>query len=225
MTRIVYKDPKGTEHEAATLDDGLKFKGDDSKEIAKKLNNTMEIIGGADSKTLTEATSVSTAQDKGQLKVQLAKDLKGITSISNQKTEGDKTTGAKIDLGTDGSVNVNGGKITNVGSGADASGKYTETTNVANIGDVQNIVNDAKTELTNGANGLNKKANIDASNIGANLKARMVRLRQPTQKRSRMKMLGAALSVPARSKKIMVSWSRARRSMSTTSRLQRMAKN
>ncbi|RHF51587.1 ESPR-type extended signal peptide-containing protein [Mitsuokella multacida] len=170
MTRIVYKDPKGTEHEAATLDDGLKFKGDDSKEIAKKLNNTMEIIGGADSKTLTEGNIGVNSTDKGQLKVQLAKDLKGITSISNQKTEGDKTTGAKIDLGTDGSVNVNGGKITNVGSGADASGKYTETTNVANIGDVQNIVNDAKTELTNGANGLNKKANIDASNIGANLK-------------------------------------------------------
>lgn len=170
MTRIVYKAPKGTEHEAATLDDGLKFKGDDSKEIAKKLNNTMEIIGGADSKTLTEGNIGVNSTDKGQLKVQLAKDLKGIMSISNQKTEGDKTTGAKIDLGTDGSVNVNGGKITNVGSGADASGKYTETTNVANIGDVQNIVNDAKTELTNGANGLNKKANIDASNIGANLK-------------------------------------------------------
>ena len=32
------------------------------------------------------------------------------------------------------------------------------------------MVNDAKTELTDGANGLNNKANIDASNIGANLK-------------------------------------------------------
>ena len=118
--------------------------------------------------------NIGVNSDGDKLKVQLAKDLQGITSISNQNTtkvDGkDVTTGAKIDLGEDGSVNVNGGKITNVGSGADASGKYTETTNVANIGDVQNIVNDAKTELTNGANGLNKKANIDASNIGANLK-------------------------------------------------------
>lgn len=168
LTRIVYTDKTG-EYQVATLEDGLKFKGDDSKEIAKKLNNTMEIIGGADSKTLTEGNIGVNSTDKGQLKVQLAKDLTGITSISNQKTEGDKTTGAKIDLGTDGSVNVNGGKITNVGSGADASGKYTETTNVANIGDVQNMVNDAKTELTDGANGLNKKANIDASNIGSNI--------------------------------------------------------
>ena len=180
MTRIVYKDPKGTEHEAATLDDGLKFKGDDSKEIAKKLNNTMEIIGGADSKTLTEGNIGVNSTDKGQLKVQLAKDLKGITSISNQKTtkvEGkDVTTGAKIDLGDDGSVNVNGGKITNVGSGIekDGNGKYTVTDqnkyNAANVGDVQNIVNDAKKDLTEGANGLNKKANVDASNIGTNLK-------------------------------------------------------
>lgn len=47
MTRIVYKDPKGTEHDVATLDDGLKFKGDDTTVINKKLNNTLDIIGGA----------------------------------------------------------------------------------------------------------------------------------------------------------------------------------
>lgn len=175
LTRIVYEDATG-EHQIATMEDGLKFKGDDDTVIAKKLNNTLEIIGGADSKNLTDGNIGVNSTDKGQLKVQLAKDLKGITSISNQKTEGDKTTGAKIDLGTDGSVDVNGGKITNVGSGIekDANGKYTVTDqnkgNAANIGDVQNMVNDAKTELTDGANGLNKKANIDASNIGANLK-------------------------------------------------------
>lgn len=170
MTRIVYKDPKGTEHEAATLDDGLKFKGDDGKEIAKKLNNTLDIIGGAKG-DLTEGNIGVNSTDKGQLKVQLAKDLKGITSISNQKTEGGKTTGAKVTLGADGSVDVNGGKITNVGSGADASGNYTTTTNVANIGDVQKIVKDAVDSAADTTNkALAGKANVDASNIGANLK-------------------------------------------------------
>ena len=152
MTRIVYKDPKGTEHEAATLDDGLKFKGDDGKEIAKKLNNTLDIIGGADSKNLTEGNIGVNSTDKGQLKVQLAKDLTGITSISNQKTEGGKTTGAKITLGTDGNVDVNGGKITKVGSGIeeDATGNITEAskTNAANIGDVQTIAESTATSLT-----------------------------------------------------------------------------
>ena len=170
MTRIVYKDPKGTEHEAATLDDGLKFKGDDGKEIAKKLNNTLDIIGGAKG-DLTEGNIGVNSTDKGQLKVQLAKDLKGITSISNQKTEGGKTTGAKITLGADGSVDVNGGKITHVGSGADASGNYTTTTNAANIGDVQKIVKDAVDSAADTTNkALAGKANVDASNIGANLK-------------------------------------------------------
>lgn len=185
LTRIVYTDGAG-EHQVATMEDGLKFKGDNSPVIAKKLNNTLDIIGGADSKNLTDK-NIGVNSDSGKLKVQLAKDLKGITSISNQtttKVDGkDVTTGAKITLGADGTttisggdVNVSGNKITHVGSGIekDANGKYTVTDqnkgNVANIGDVQNMVNDAKTELISGDNGLNKKANIDASNIGANLK-------------------------------------------------------
>ena len=170
ITRIVYTDNTG-EHQVATMEDGLKFKGDDETVIAKKLNNTMEIIGGADSQNLTEDNIGVNSTKEGKLKVQLAKDLTSITSISNQKTEGDKTTGAKIDLGTDGSVDVNGGQITNVGSGADASGSYTTTTNAANIGDVQKIVKDAVDSASDTTNkALAGKANIDASNIGANLK-------------------------------------------------------
>lgn len=174
LTRIVYTDKTG-EHQVATMEDGLKFKGDDTTVISKKLNNTLEIIGGAKG-DLTEGNIGVNSTKDGKLKVQLAKDLTGITSISNQKTEGDKTTGAKITLGNDGSVNVNGGKITNVGSGieVDEKGKYTVTDqnkgNAANIGDVQHMVNDAKKDLTEGTNGLNNKANIDASNIGTNLK-------------------------------------------------------
>lgn len=170
ITRIVYTDKTG-EHQVATMEDGLKFKGDDMTVISKKLNNTMEIIGGANSKNLTDGNIGVNSTDKGQLKVQLAKDLTGITSIGNQKTEGDKTTGAKITLGNDGSVDVNGGKITNVGSGADASGSYTTKTNAANIGDVQKIVKDAVDSASDTTNkALAGKANIDASNIGTNLK-------------------------------------------------------
>ena len=177
LTRIVYKDATG-EHQIATLEDGLKFKGDDGKEIAKKLNNTLDIIGGADSMKLTEKNIGVNKTDDGKLKIQLAQELNGITSIGNQKTEDGKTTGGKITFGTDSSVNVNGGKITNVGNGVekDGTGKYTVTeqnkTNGANIGDVQNIVNDAKKELTDSTNSsLNGKANVDASNIGTNLAA------------------------------------------------------
>lgn len=179
LTRIVYEDKTG-EHQIATLEDGLKFKGDDGKEIAKKLNNTLDIIGGAKG-DLTEGNIGVKSTTDGKLKVQLAKDLTGITSISNQtttKVDGkDVTTGAKITLGTDGIVDVNGGKITHVGSGIekDANEKYTVTDqnkgNAANIGDVQNMVNEAVNSAADTTNkALAGKANVDASNIGANLK-------------------------------------------------------
>ena len=158
LTRIVYTDKTG-EHQVATMEDGLKFKGDDGKEIAKKLNNTLEIIGGAKG-DLTE-NNIGVNSKDGKLEVQLAKDLKGITSISNQKTEGDKTTGAKITLGSDGTttitggdVNVGGNKVTNIKSALDgakdAEGKDATIAtatgdalkNAANLGDLQKVYND-----------------------------------------------------------------------------------
>jgi hypothetical protein len=75
LTRIVYTDKTG-EHQVATLEDGLKFKGDDETVIAKKLNNTLEIIGGAKG-DLTEGNIGVNSTTDGKLKVQLAKDLTG----------------------------------------------------------------------------------------------------------------------------------------------------
>ena len=188
LTRIVYSDKTG-EHQVATLEDGLKFKGDNTTVISKKLNNTLDIIGGADSKNLTDK-NIGVNNDGGKLKVQLSKDLTGMNSTTYTTTTGEgesATTSTTVVNGngltiTNGpsitNKGVDGGNkvITNVGSGIenDANGKYTVTDqnkgNAANIGDVQNMVNDAKKDLTDGANGLNSKANIDASNIGANLK-------------------------------------------------------
>ena len=187
LTRIVYTDGAG-EHQVATMEDGLKFKGDDGTEIAKKLNNTMEIIGGADSTKLTDK-NIGVNSDGDKLKVQLSKDLTGMNSTTYTTTTGEgesATTSTTVVNGngltiTDGpsitNKGIDGGNkvITNVGSGikTDANGKYTVTDqnkgNAANIGDVQNMVNEAKTELTDGANGLNNKANVDASNIGSNI--------------------------------------------------------
>ncbi|WP_418292807.1 YadA-like family protein, partial [Megasphaera sp.] len=188
ISRIVYEDGTG-EHQVATLEDGMKYAGDDgqtdaTKAIAKKLNNTVDIIGGAKGALTEENIGVNNVN--GKLKVQLAKDLKDLNSTSYTTTtgEGDQATtsttvvdgnGLKITGGpsiTNNGVDAGNKAITNVGSGADASGKYTDETktNAANVGDVQNIVNDAKNELTNGTNGLNSKANVDASNIGENMK-------------------------------------------------------
>ena len=188
ITRIVYTDKTG-EHQVATLEDGLKFKGDDTTVISKKLNNTLDIIGGADSKNLTDKNIGVNSTTDGKLKVQLSKDLTGMNSTTYTTTtgEGDSATTSTTVVNGNGLTITNGPSITNkgvdggnkvitnVGSGIekDANGKYTVTDqnkgNAANIGDVQNMVNDAKKDLTDGANGLNSKANVDASNIGSNI--------------------------------------------------------
>ena len=82
ITRIVYQNSQdGTDgkdtHTVATLDDGLKFAGDDgqndaSKVITKKLNERLDIVGKAQG-DLTDANIGVTKDDAGQLYIRLAK--------------------------------------------------------------------------------------------------------------------------------------------------------
>ena len=173
ITRVVYQDKDGNgKHTFATLDDGLKFKGDDSTIIAKKLNEQLNITGGADSTKLTDKNIGVNSSTDG-LKIQLAKNLAGITSIANQTTTGkgdaQTTTGAKIDLKDDGSISVNSGKITDVKSGLTATdGTYADTdkNNAANIGDVHSMI---EKEAGNTDDKLALKANVAADNIGTHI--------------------------------------------------------
>lgn len=143
INRIVYEDKNG-KHQVATMEDGMKFAGDDGqtspdKVIAKKLNNTIDIIGGANSKNLTEGNIGVNSTDKGQLKVQLAKDLTSITSISGNTD----TNGAKITLDeNDKNISVNGGSIKGVASNLTEDGKLItgSANNAASISDVQTLV-------------------------------------------------------------------------------------
>ena len=61
------------------MSDGQKYAGDNAKEdgtnvISKKLNEQLDIIGGADATKLTE-NNIGVNNVNGQLKVQLVKDL------------------------------------------------------------------------------------------------------------------------------------------------------
>lgn len=83
MTRIVYQDKDGNEHEVATHDDGMKFAGDDGQDnqdtnaqvIKKHLNKVVDIVGGADKTKLTSTDNIGVNNVGGKLKVQLAKML------------------------------------------------------------------------------------------------------------------------------------------------------
>lgn len=139
ITRVVYQDKDGNgKHTFATLDDGLKFKGDDSTVIARKLNEQLNITGGADSTKLTDKNIGVNSSTDG-LKIQLAKDLTSITSISGSTDD----KGAKITLDTtDKNISLNGGSIKDVASNLTKDGKIIKgsANNAASISDVQTLV-------------------------------------------------------------------------------------
>ena len=165
ITRVVYNDGKdgkdGKDYTLATTEDGLKFKGDDDTVIAKKLNEQLDIIGGATGALTDKNIAVKSTTD-GKLKVQLAKDLTDLNSVTTGDTvmnsdgltinkagkAGDKTITISKTTVSYGDIQVN-----NMGSGADGkdeNGKptYNTDTNGANIGDVKNIAGKTSTDLT-----------------------------------------------------------------------------
>lgn len=129
----------------------------DLKDLNSSTYTTTETTGEGDQKKTTTYTTIING--------------KGLTIQSGEQGSTTSTSGPSITIdGIDG-----GGKaITNISSGIekDDKGNYTDKSKLsaANINDVQTIVNDAKKDLTDGKNGLNNKANVDASNIGENLK-------------------------------------------------------
>ena len=144
ITRIVYKDKDGNDHEVATHDDGVKYAGDDAqgtdktKVISKKLNQTIDIVGGADKTKLTD-NNIGVNNDGGKLKVQLIKDVnltdtgsikfgdtadnntvinRGGITITTPATATDPAVTVSL---TGNGLNNGGNKITNVKAGTDGT--------------------------------------------------------------------------------------------------------
>ena len=87
ITRIVYTDNTG-EHQVATMDDGMLYGGDGGTVIKKKLNNQVNVKGGITDETkLTADDNIGVVSDgTDTLKVRLAKDLKGLNTVTAAKT-------------------------------------------------------------------------------------------------------------------------------------------
>ena len=107
-----------TRHTIATLDDGMKFAGDDAKTdstkvVSRTLNSTLNITGGAATGNLTDGNIGVVKNDAGDgLTIKLNKDLTNMGTISFAPTETGKQ-GIKI-----GSQNVGtSGKGTNAQTG------------------------------------------------------------------------------------------------------------
>ncbi|MDU0851654.1 MAG: ESPR-type extended signal peptide-containing protein [Veillonella sp.] len=87
ITRIVYTDNTG-EHQVATMDDGMLYGGDAGNVIKKKLNNQVNVKGGITDETkLTADDNIGVVSDgTDTLKVRLAKDLKGLNTVTAAET-------------------------------------------------------------------------------------------------------------------------------------------
>lgn len=167
-TRLVYvekADPtkpgsSDKTHELATLDDGQKYAGDnyvaakdnqaESNVIAKKANERLDIVGGAKG-NLTEGNIGVNAKD-GKLHVQLAKELKDLTSaefkggddstVTNITNSGitikpaNSNDDSKTVSLTNTGLNNGGNKITNVAEGEND----TDAVNVKQLKDFKSEV-------------------------------------------------------------------------------------
>ena len=149
ITRLVIEEKNGDKHDVATLDDGMKYGGDTGAVIKKKLNEQVNVVGGiTDVNKLTTDDNIGVVSDgANNLKVRLAKDLKGLNSV---------TTGDTV-MNSDG-LTINGGpKI--VKDGIDAGGKKitnvaegTNGTDAVNVNQLSKAVAGATTKLENGKN-------------------------------------------------------------------------
>ena len=174
ITRIVYEDKNNNKHEVATTDDGMKYAGDDgqtdsTKVIAKKLNQTLDITGGANSTKLTE-NNIGVNNVDGKLKVQLAQNINltpaGSLTIGDTKiTDG----GLVINNGpsiTKGGINAGGLNITNVKAGVND----TDAVNVKQLKSAKTEVeagDNVTVDKTIGADGQNiYTVNAKATNLG-----------------------------------------------------------
>lgn len=143
----------GGDAESAGLDPATN-KSNTGKEIKKVLNQQVNVIGGITNTTkFTAEDNLGVVSDgTNNLKVRLAKDLQGISSISNQTTTGGTTTGTKITLGnTTNIVNVGGAKITNVAAG-DVKSTSTDAVNGSQLYQTNQNVKAAKTVVKAGQN-------------------------------------------------------------------------
>ena len=175
MTRIVYEDKNNNKHEVATTDDGMKYAGDDaqgadkSKVIAKKLNQTLDITGGANSSKLTD-NNIGVNNVDGKLKVQLAQNIN--LTPSGSLTIGDTVVndgGLSIHNGpsiTKGGINAGDLNITNVKAGVND----TDAVNVKQLKSAKTEVkagDNVTVDKTIGADGQNiYTVNAKATNLG-----------------------------------------------------------
>ena len=150
VTRLVLEEKDGTKHDVATLDDGMKYGGDTGNVIKKKLNERVNVVGGiTDENKLTTEDNLGVVSDgNNNLKVRLAKALKGLESVTtgdtvmnnNGVTINNGAAGNPVSLTKNGLDN-GGNKITNVAAGVNG-------TDAVNVNQLNTVAGEAAKHTT-----------------------------------------------------------------------------
>ncbi|WP_276689661.1 ESPR-type extended signal peptide-containing protein [Acidaminococcus massiliensis] len=160
MTRVMYADESTGTHELATLEDGLKFKGDDGNTSSVLLNGTLDVTGGADTGKLTAGNIGVTSDGKQGLTIALAKELKDLTSVAvtgekfTTTFTGDGLTIApaagnsgvdSLVINASTGINLGNRKVTGLAAGT-IGADSTDAVNGSQLHTVQEAANQAQTE-------------------------------------------------------------------------------
>ena len=188
------KDTDGNpiKREVATMDDGLKFTGNNTSTENKHALNTLVKVQG---EGVTEAQSTAfqsaagninvVADGNDTLTVKLNKDLKGINSIKNS----DNGPALNFNAGdlsvTGGNLNMGGNKITNLGKGTND----TDAVNLKQLKDSRTIV-----KSTDGTVGVRESESTDGAKVYDLTTGASPRFDELTDEIGRVGAQGAALA-------------------------------
>ena len=186
------KDGKDIVREVATMDDGLKFTGNNTGTENKHALNTLVKVQGegvtaAESATFKSAAgNINVVADGNDtLTVKLNKDLKGINSIKNS----DNGPALNFNAGdlsvTGGNLNMGGNKITNLGKGTND----TDAVNLKQLKDSRTIV-----KSTDGTVGVRESESTDGAKVYDLSTGASPRFDELTDEIGRVGAQGAALA-------------------------------
>lgn len=145
-TRIVYEKSDGTTEEVATLNDGLRFAGDDGKVVERKLNETLGLVGGADVDALSENNIGVVYKDDGSLSIQLAEniDLGEDGTVTIGDTFIDKSSVNTTNLTTTGETKLGDNFYVNNEGDVTYTGNITEGNHIVNKSYVDGVGGELK---------------------------------------------------------------------------------
>ena len=168
INRVTYtdkdKDGNDIKREIATLDDGLKFTGDDGQTVNRTLGSNLNVKGGATTSTTAKNIRVTKAADGQGLDVNLANNIEldnnGSIKIGDTTVNQDGITINNGPSVTKGGIDAGGKTITNVAPGKNGTDAVNVDQLRGSLTNIQGDIHKARKEGRAGIAGANAAAGL-----------------------------------------------------------------